>query len=202
MAGLKLPPAKFSPQYDAIGKVDMERRGHSKPHKIVGKAARYCLPLAVPFMIGQSPPIRSIQGKSETLIFAEQHFLGRHIYVDGRPHPRPETMQLTIAVHSIALWDDATLVVHTIGFIDQPGRFMPGGETRSHTSHIVERFKLVDNGRKLNVPSTWEDLRMFSEPPSLSLTYFAGDPRAFAMDGFCDGGDEAQCRSVVPPPQN
>jgi hypothetical protein len=192
--------AVLTPEYKKMIAEFQERARHPTPGTIVAGAARYCLPLGVPFMMGQSPPIDIIQGKNETLIFSEQHSSGRHIYTDGRQHPDPAVLELTSDGHSIGHWEGDTLIVDTTGF-SGGAAFVPGGGGRGPTTHIVERFHLIDNGNKLNYQATWTDPTIYVEPHSYEMTYFRSAPTTFAMDEFCDAGDVKQGQSVIPPPQ-
>ena len=66
---------------------------------------------------------------------------------------------------STARWDGDTLVVDTVGFHETHGlTAVPGGGYRTPTSHLVERYSLLQNGAILSVTSTWTDPKMFAAP--------------------------------------
>jgi hypothetical protein len=201
MAQLHPKPAVLTPEYQKKMAEMREAMQHPKPGAIVGGASRYCTPIGVPFIMGQSPPLDIVQGKDEILIFSEQHSSARHIYIDGRKHPEPADMKLTTDGHSIGHWEGDTLVVDTTGFTDEGFNFVPGGGGRRSTTHMIERFTLIDNGNKLRIQTSWSDPSIFVEAPNYELTFFRSDPTTFAMEEFCDAGDVKQGQSVVVPAQ-
>ena len=73
---------------------------------------------------------------------------------------------------SIARWDGDTLVVDTIGFDGAKGLTMiPGGGYRTSESHLVERFRLLNDGAVLSVTFTWEDAKVFRTPHTYEFRY-------------------------------
>ena len=48
---------------------------------------------------------------------------------------------------------------------------IPGGGYRTATSHLVERYRLLDNGAKLSVTFTWTDPAMYATPHSYEFRY-------------------------------
>jgi hypothetical protein len=170
---------------------------------IVPTASRYCEPMGMPFMMGQSPPINIVQAKNETLIFSEQHGSPRHIYTDGRPMLPANQMQLTTNGNSIGHWEGDTLVVETTGFNEEYGiRNLPGGAGGvNRNSHLVERFRLIDDAKMLSYEATWTDPKLYAKPAVVKYVYFREGPDAFAIDETCDAGDSLQGGSVVQPKQ-
>jgi hypothetical protein len=170
---------------------------------IVPTASRYCEPMGMPFIMGQSPPISIIQAKNETLIFSEQHGSPRHIYTDGRPMLAADQMQLTTNGNSIGHWEGDTLVVETAGFNEEYGiRNLPGGAGGvNRNSHLVERFRLIDDGKILSYEATWTDPKLYAKPATVKYVYFREGPNAFSIDETCDAGDSLQGGSVIQPKQ-
>ncbi len=97
------------------------------------------------------------------LLFQYQHEV-RHIYTDGREHPK--NLELTWNGHSIGRWDGDTLVVDTIGLRDESWLDSAGHE-HSTQLHIVERIRRID-------AETLEIERTFSDPIALAKPFTMG----------------------------
>ena len=116
----------------------------------------------------------------------------RTIYMDGRQHPAKLTP--SYYGHSIGRWDGDTLVVDTIGFDGNKGlTAIPGGGFRTSKSHLVERFRLLENGSILSVRSTWDDPGVYRTPHSYEFRY-ARLPRDYEARPpvNCDPFDETR----------
>jgi hypothetical protein len=83
----------------------------------------------------------------------------RIIYLDGRKHTADDVIVRTYNGESIGIWQGNELVVDTIGFrgdhhwMDQDGAAIPAGEKL----HIVERFRMVNDGKQLEIEYTMTD---------------------------------------------
>ena len=74
---------------------------------------------------------------------------------------------------SIAHWEGDTLVADTIGFHSTRGvTSIPGGGYRTEKSHLVERYKLIQNGNVLSVTFTWTDPTVFAAPQTYEFRYY------------------------------
>jgi hypothetical protein len=197
--GQRTPPAEITPEAKQFA---AQQRARQEAGYVISFASRYCQYLGMPFIMGQSPPIDIVQGKDEILIMSEQSSAPRHIYTDGRRHPDPSTYEPTTNGHSIGQWEGDTLVVDTIGFNEFGQQVIPGGGMRTKTSHLVERFHLLDGGKRLSITYTWTDPKVYLKPHTYEIVYYKEPPGTYAFEDLCDAGDPAQGRSVVPPPQN
>lgn len=172
--------------------------GQKQYNNLVIFASRWCHPLGVPFIMGDSAPLDIVQSKREIAITAEVQSSARHIYIDGRPHVDPAIFDETTNGHSIGHWEGRTLVVDTVGFNIQGNRSIPGGGLRGQTSHLVERYQLRNGGKELNVQFTWTDPAVFAEPHTYDFTYYRDPPNEFAREYFCDASDKQRGESVHP----
>jgi hypothetical protein len=195
----RVPPAEVTAEATEFA---AHERARQEAGYVISVASRYCHYLGMPFIMGQSPPIDIVQSKDEILIMSEQSSAPRHIYIDGRGHPDASTYEPTTNGHSIGQWEGGTLVVDTIGFNEVGQRAIPGGGMRTRTSHLVERFRLLDGGNRLSITFTWTDPNVYLKPHTYEIVYYSDPPGTYAFENFCDAGDPAQGRSVVPPPQN
>ena len=134
-------------------------------------AIRWCNFLGVPAAMDSPRPLNIRQGRREVVINFETVAAPRHLYF--RPsHPDMNTFDPTTSGDSIARWEGDTLVVDTVGFDGAKGiTAIPGGGFRTSTSHLVERYRLIKDGRVLSVISTWEDPAVFRAPHTYEFRY-------------------------------
>jgi len=78
----------------------------------------------------------------------------RTVYMDGRAHPPAD--QRTHEGHSIGWWEDDVLVVDTTNFADDRSPYQNGVPSGAQ-KHVVERYRLHDNGTHMTVQFTLED---------------------------------------------
>lgn len=107
----------------------------------------------------------------------------RTVYMDGRGHPRAD--QRTIAGHSIGYWDGDVLVVDTENFSDHRSPYQMGVPSGAQ-KHVVERYRLLEGGKRIIVEFTLEDpeyivdsmvhSRELVYSPQLSMTRFDCNP--------------------------
>jgi len=159
---------------------------------VITRASRWCGNLGVPFIMGQSPPIDIVQTNDEIGIFSEQHSDARHIYTDGRVHPAPAALDASTNGHSIGHWESDMLVVDTIGFNNYGNVNILGGGNRTSTSHLVERFRLLDDGKQLSVIFTWDDPNEFLKPHTYDFLFYKMPADAYVYEDFCDPSDPTQ----------
>jgi hypothetical protein len=108
-----------------------------------------CWPAGMPLIMTRVWPIAVVQ--LPTVVYMISHFENsvRIIYLDGRPHTDPDVVVRTFNGESIGHWEGETLVVDTKYFpghhhwMDQGGASVPVSEDM----HIVERFKMMPDGR-------------------------------------------------------
>ena len=115
----------------------------------VGYTARSsCMPAGVPgFMMFVVEPIFFVQSPKEVLMIFQGDMQVRHIYLDV-PHseaPRPSWYG-----ESVGHYEGDTLVIDTVGLND---RTTIDNFRTPHTDklHVVERWRLVDGGKQLEV---------------------------------------------------
>jgi hypothetical protein len=76
------------------------------------------------------------------------------VYLDGRGHP--ENGERTYAGHAIGWWEDDTLVVDTTQFADHRDAYQIGVPSGAQ-KHVVQRYRLVDGGTRLQIEFKLED---------------------------------------------
>ncbi len=128
-----------------------------------------CLPGGVTQFLVQpfTRPMYIVQGRNEVVFIAESFAEIRHVYLGGshRPGLKPSWYG-----DSIGHYEGDTLVVDTIGFNDKThiDRFHTPHTTQLHT---VERFRLVDGGREMQVDLHVEDPGAFTTPWNATMRY-------------------------------
>lgn len=192
----RIPKAALKPEIIAANRQAAERQARGE---VVSLGSKWCLTNQYPFFMQHSAAWDIVQTADEVVQVPEVHTFPRHIYLDGRPHPGPAHLELSVNGHSIGHWEGDTLVVDTIGFVGGAGT--PGGGRVSPKTHLVERFRLRDGGKILAVTFTWEDPSIYLSPHTYELTYHKSDPGTYAFEEYCHADDPVQGGSVVEPPQ-
>jgi hypothetical protein len=131
-----------------------------------------CHPGGVPgFLVsGALNPMYIAQGPREVVLINEGFAEVRHIYlnVPHSAHLKPSSYG-----ESVGHYEDDTLVVDTIGLSDDT--YIDNYRTPHTTQeHVIERFKLIDGGKMLQVDVRVDDPGVFNMPWSGRQTYSKG----------------------------
>ena len=150
----------------------VERMKKDNAEVLAGKFAftpsSYCTPAGVPaFHLYGFQPLYLVQTPKEVVMIYSNDQQVRHVYLDV-PHsasPKPSWYG-----ESVGHYEGDTLVVDTIGLNDKT--FVDNFRT-PHTEklHVVERFKLVDSGKVMQVDITFDDPDAFNAPWSVVQRY-------------------------------
>ena len=143
----------------------VERMTKDNAEVLAGKFAftphSYCFPAGVPgFHLYGFQPLYFVQTPKEVLMIYSNDQQVRHVYLDV-PHsanPKPSWYG-----ESVGHYEGDTLVIDTIALNDKT--FVDAYRT-PHTAkiHVTERWRLVDNGDKLEVLTTIDDPDTFNQP--------------------------------------
>ncbi len=125
-------------QYDAAKKARAEGKAY---HDDIGQ----CWPAGLPLIMTRVWPIAMIQ--KPTVIFMVSGFMNstRIIYLDGRKHTDPDLVIPSFNGESIGHWEGDSLVVDTIGFVDDH-HWLDSGIPLSDKTHMVERMRMLGDG--------------------------------------------------------
>jgi len=85
----------------------------------------------------------------------------RTVYMDGRGHPGDS--ERFAGGHSIGWWDEGVLVVDTANFTDHRSPYQMGVPSGVQ-KHVVERYRLNEEGTRMIVEFTLEDPEYIAEP--------------------------------------
>jgi hypothetical protein len=128
-----------------------------------------CRPAGVPgFMsYGRFTPVRFVQSPKEVAIVFESNQEVRHVYLDV---PHSENPPPSWYGESVGHYEGDTLVIDTVALNDKT--FVDNYRT-PHTEklHVVERWKMVDDGNVLEVTFTVDDPDAFYEPWTAKQRY-------------------------------
>ena len=115
----------------------------------IGYTARSsCMPAGVPgFMMFVVEPIFFVQSPKEVLMIFQGDMQVRHIYLNV---PHSEALRPSWYGESVGHYEGDTLVIDTVGLND---RTTIDNFRTPHTDklHVVERWRLVDGGRQIEV---------------------------------------------------
>jgi hypothetical protein len=121
-----------------------------------------CWPAGMPIIMTRVWPIAMIQ--KPTAIYMISGFMNsfRTIFLDGRSHTDPDVVVRTFNGESIGRWEGDTLVVDTRHFTDLPYHWVDQGIPASGDFRMIERYKLINDGKVLEGewtlidPQNWE----------------------------------------------
>ena len=103
-----------------------------------------------------------INEADETVVFRTEYFDElRTVYMDGRAHPQ-DGVRFPNG-HSIGWWEDDVLVVDTRLFADHRSPYQIGVPSGAR-KHLVERYRLIEDGARLLVEFTLADPQYIAEP--------------------------------------
>jgi hypothetical protein len=107
-----------------------------------------------------------INEEEQIIVFQSEWFDERRtIYMDGRG--RPEDSERFVTGHSTGRWEEDTLVVDTTNFTDHRSPYqigVPSGKQK----HVVEKYRLTEDGTRIEMEFMLEDPEYIAEPMSHS----------------------------------
>ncbi len=156
-AGRPTGPVPFQPWAKAVYDYRQASQKTTPPPYINCKASPGPEYLLAPgFEIVDAPELKSIflmdMGGAHTW---------RVIYMDGRPHPKPEDLRPTFLGHSIGHWEGDTLVVDSVGFNEKIWAI--GSYPTTSQLHLTERFTRPTLG-SLQYEMTIDDPGAYTAP--------------------------------------
>jgi hypothetical protein len=149
-AGFKLTP-EAQPIYDEARKAQADGKVY---HDDIGQ----CWPSGLPILMTRVWPIAMIQ--IPTAVFMVQELMNtmRIVYLDGRPHTDPDIAVPSFNGESIGRWENDTLVIDTKYFVPEH-HWIDAGIRASDALHIVERIRMTNQGKTLEIETTADDAK-------------------------------------------
>jgi hypothetical protein len=152
------PGFKLTPQaqihYDAAQKAAKEGKAYRDD---IGQ----CWPAGLPIIMTRVWPIAMVQTPTEIFMISGFMNSARFIYLDGRKHTDADVVVRSFNGESIGRWENDALVVDTTNFVGDH-HWIDNGIPGSEDLHIVERMRLIDSGKTLEIeytltdPKSWE----------------------------------------------
>lgn len=159
----KVPAAKLLPR---VTRAMIDLHARRDVH-----AMRWCNLLGTPFIMDSGSPLDIRQGPTTIVIAPENSPAPRYLYLN-RKHVDPNIYDQSTNGDSIANWEGDTLVVDTVGFHATRGvTSIPGGGFKTDKSHLVERYRLLENGDVLAATFTWTDPTVYAAPHTYEFRY-------------------------------
>jgi hypothetical protein len=144
-----------------------------------------CWPMGVPaFLLYPVQPIYFVQTPTKVLMITQQDHAIRHIYLNV-PHSARVTPSWN--GESVGHYEGDTLVVDTIGLNDRV--FVDNYRTpHSDKLHVIERFRMIEGGKTLEVNLRVEDTGAFATPWSAIQRYRRTEAAPIG-EAFCAEGN-------------
>jgi len=159
----KVPTAKLLPR---VTRAMIDLHARRDVH-----AMRWCNLLGTPFLMDSGSPLDIRQGPTTIIIAPENNPAPRYLYLN-RKHVDSTVYDESTNGDSIATWQGDTLVVDTVGFHPTRGvTSIPGGGFKTDKSHLVERYRVLENGEVLSVTFTWTDPTIYAAPHTYEFRY-------------------------------
>ena len=133
-----------------------------------------CVPHVAP-QLPTLPYLTEIDVRGDSVIMRSEFFnVDRTVYMDGRPHPR-DGMR-TRQGHSVGRWEGGVLVVDTVLFADHRvgnsfGSAFAAGLPAGSQKHVVERYRLSEDGTRMLIDFFVEDPEYLAEPITASAEW-------------------------------
>jgi len=129
-------------------------------------------------------PFEIVQADDLVVFLYESFGTVRRIYMDEREFP--DYLPPAISGYSTGRWDQDALVVETTRVA--PGLLSGGGIPQYGDVSVLERYRLVDEGRGLEADVTITAPETFVETWSRSFTWEL-DPEGMIFESICDPED-------------
>jgi hypothetical protein len=146
--GFKLTPAAQA-HYDAAQQA-------AKEGKVYRDDIGQCWPAGLPLIMTRVWPVAMIQLPTAIYMISEFMNSMRVVYMDGRPHTDPDIAVPSFNGESIGRWEGDTLVIDTKYFVADH-HWINSGVPGSDALHIVERIRMIDDGKTLSIEYTMSD---------------------------------------------
>ena len=140
-----------------------------------------CVPPGIPRLSMQPFPFDIVQGERHVAIMHEWNHLPRIVYL---AEGHFEGIGPTYLGQSVGKYQGDTLVVDTNQFNDQT-LLDDSGMPHSDELTTVERYRLIDGGKHLQVKVTITDPKIFTKPWETTLTFDKSPAGTIVKEDYC-----------------
>jgi hypothetical protein len=144
--------------------------------------SKACQPPSIVYAMQGPFPMEIHQGTDFIIFKMEYYDQVRVIFMDGRPHP-PADAPHTKMGHSIGRWEGSTLVVDTTHL--QASTIANNGLMHSDKVHVIERFRLSEDGRTLLSTQEFADPEVLDTPGARFIAW-TREPGEYVLPYDCD----------------
>jgi hypothetical protein len=157
-------PFRFGPPYpkftpEAQKEFDAGQAATAE-HKAYKDYIGQCYPAGMPMIMTRVWPIAMVQLPSVIYMVSGFENAFRAIYLDGRKHLDADIVVPSFNGESIGHWEGDALVVDTTAFTPEH-HTIDIGIPISDQFHMVERIRLLNNGKSLEIAYTMTDPKMW-----------------------------------------
>jgi hypothetical protein len=175
---LKPGEVPFQPWAETLYKHRLETMGKEDPQA-------YCVLSGVPREHVVPYPFKILNTNGMIVILYEALHSYRQIYMDGRglpKNPNPAWMG-----YSVGHWDGDTLVVESLGFVDN-NWLDNGGHPGTEALRLTERLHRKDFGH-IDLQLTIDDSKAYTKPWTVNLQ-FTANPDTDLIEYVCDENEK------------
>ncbi len=148
----------------------IERRHGQATGRIFPNPNTACWPEGIPSIFSVSE-MQILQRPDAITIIYRDDQQARHIYLN-EAHPNP--LARSWYGHSVGHFEGNTLVVDTFGFHNRVEAMIDhDGTPVSDGLHVVERYQMLNDGKRLHLDFTVDDPNTFKKPWSMTMEYDA-----------------------------
>jgi hypothetical protein len=166
--------------------------------QVVAIPKERCWPVGVPaFLLLPATPVYFIQTPKQVSMIWMQDHQARQVYMDV---PHSANVKPSWFGESVGHYEDDTLVVDTIGISSKS--YVDNYQT-PHTDqlHVIERFRMIENGKMLEVNVHVEDPGAFTTPWNALQRYRRTNTGPMAEVVCAENNDDHFHHGLEPMPQ-
>jgi hypothetical protein len=143
---------------------------------------RVCLAPSIVYSLQGPFPFEIVQAPGLLVFRYEYYDQVRLIHTDGRGHPPADAPHSKMG-HSIGHWEGDELVVDTTHLA--PSTITNNGLFHSDKAHMIERYRLNDDGKRLEVSQWFGDPEMLGNSGARFVAW-QKDPAGYVHPYECD----------------
>jgi hypothetical protein len=154
-----------------------------------------CWPIGVPGWLLLYPvrPVRFLQQPNQVVLIWEEDHMVRHIYLTDK---HSLDVKPSWFGESIAHYENGdTLVVDTVGLNTRVDSYQT---THTDQLHVVERYRIVDNGEAIEVVVSVEDPGAFTTPWTALQRYRRNTDAALAEEICAQNNGDPFNHNIMP----
>ena len=170
----------FQPWAEALYKARADNNSKGTP-------SERCLPHGITKAVSVPEPFKIVQTQDLLVILLEEFNHYRQVFTDGRRVPQNRTP--TWLGYSVGRWEGDTLVVETVGFVDDTWLDFRG-HPATDALRIIERFRRADFGH-LEIQFTIDDPKAYVKAWTVAMS-FDLLPDTELIEHICENEKDAQ----------